>query len=145
VFGYPFTLDQLSTIEHFHPNVTGQAVLAEVTWEAGFSWMAGGDEPPPDQETEVVTLVVSLEGEGVVVKRHRWTAVVAATVSDMAGNSVEGASATGVWGGSARGSGTCTLAKSLRGESASSPSPTPSLRVRVHRDAALGDHGGTLS
>ena len=41
VFGYPFTLDQLSTIEHFHPNVTGQAVLAEVTWEAGFSWMAG--------------------------------------------------------------------------------------------------------
>jgi len=127
VFGYPFTLDQLSTIDYFHPNVTGQAVLAEVTWEAGFSWMAGGEEPPPDPEPEVVTLGVRLEGEGVVVKRDRWTAMVTATVSDQAGKSVEGASVTGDWGGSARGSGscttdasgTCTLAKSLRGESAS--------------------------
>jgi len=75
----------------------------------------------------VVTLGVRLEGEGVVVKRDRWTAMVTATVSDQAGKSVEGASVTGDWGGSARGSGscttdasgTCTLAKSLRGESAS--------------------------
>jgi lysophospholipase L1-like esterase len=36
VFGYPFTLDQLSTWDYFHPNTTGQAVLAEVTYQVGF-------------------------------------------------------------------------------------------------------------
>jgi lysophospholipase L1-like esterase len=36
VFGYPFTLDQLSTWDYFHPNTSGQAVLAEVTYQAGF-------------------------------------------------------------------------------------------------------------
>jgi lysophospholipase L1-like esterase len=36
VFGYPFTLNQLSGWDYFHPNTTGQAVLADVTWDVGF-------------------------------------------------------------------------------------------------------------
>lgn len=36
VFAYPFKLSQLSTWDYFHPNTGGQAVLAEVTWKAGF-------------------------------------------------------------------------------------------------------------
>jgi lysophospholipase L1-like esterase len=39
VFGYPFALNQLSGWDYFHPNTSGQAVLADVTWEAGF-WSA---------------------------------------------------------------------------------------------------------
>jgi lysophospholipase L1-like esterase len=40
VFGYQFQLSQLSTWDYFHPNEAGQAVLAEQTWLAGFSWTA---------------------------------------------------------------------------------------------------------
>lgn len=36
VFSYPFTLSQLSTWDYFHPNTTGQAVLSNVTYNAGF-------------------------------------------------------------------------------------------------------------
>ena len=36
VFNYPFELKQLSTWDYIHPNTSGQAVLAEVTWRAGF-------------------------------------------------------------------------------------------------------------
>lgn len=36
VFGYQFQLSHLSTWDYFHPNTSGQAVLAEVTWNAGF-------------------------------------------------------------------------------------------------------------
>jgi lysophospholipase L1-like esterase len=36
VFGYPFTLSQLSGWDYFHPNTAGQAVLASETWKAGF-------------------------------------------------------------------------------------------------------------
>ena len=36
VFGYPFQLGHLSTWDYFHPNTSGQAVLADVTWKAGF-------------------------------------------------------------------------------------------------------------
>jgi lysophospholipase L1-like esterase len=32
VFSYPFALSQLSTWDYFHPNTSGQAVLASVTW-----------------------------------------------------------------------------------------------------------------
>jgi hypothetical protein len=39
VFGYPFSLSQLSGWDYFHPNTSGQAVLADVTWDAGF-WAA---------------------------------------------------------------------------------------------------------
>lgn len=39
VFGYPFKLSQLSSWDYFHPNTGGQAVLADVTWKAGF-WPA---------------------------------------------------------------------------------------------------------
>jgi hypothetical protein len=42
VFGYPFTLSQLSGWDYFHPNTSGQAVLADVTWEAGF-WAASSE------------------------------------------------------------------------------------------------------
>jgi lysophospholipase L1-like esterase len=36
VFGYQFKLSHLSTWDYFHPNTSGQAVLADVTWRAGF-------------------------------------------------------------------------------------------------------------
>jgi lysophospholipase L1-like esterase len=36
VFGYPFALSHLSRWDYFHPNTSGQAVLAEQTWRAGF-------------------------------------------------------------------------------------------------------------
>ncbi|MEV4201791.1 GDSL-type esterase/lipase family protein [Micromonospora globbae] len=38
VFGYPFTLNQLSGWDYFHPNATGQQVLANVSYAAGFGW-----------------------------------------------------------------------------------------------------------
>lgn len=38
VFGYPFVLSQISTWDYFHPNTSGQAALAGVTWNAGFGW-----------------------------------------------------------------------------------------------------------
>jgi lysophospholipase L1-like esterase len=38
VFGYAFTLSQMSTWDYFHPNAAGQAVLARVTYAAGFGW-----------------------------------------------------------------------------------------------------------
>ncbi|NJC72219.1 SGNH/GDSL hydrolase family protein [Planosporangium thailandense] len=38
VFGYPFALSQVSTWDYFHPNATGQAVLAQVSYAAGFDW-----------------------------------------------------------------------------------------------------------
>ncbi len=41
VFNYPFSLSQVSTWDYFHPNETGQAVLAEQTWaHAGIDWGA---------------------------------------------------------------------------------------------------------
>ena len=46
VFGYPFVLSQLSTLDYFHPNVAGQEVLAAVTWDTGYTWTTG--EPPPN-------------------------------------------------------------------------------------------------
>jgi lysophospholipase L1-like esterase len=36
VFGYPFSLSQLSGWDYFHPNTAGQAVLADLTWDAGY-------------------------------------------------------------------------------------------------------------
>ncbi|MET7752745.1 GDSL-type esterase/lipase family protein [Micromonospora sp. NPDC005367] len=38
VFGYPFTLNQLSGWDYFHPNATGQQALANVSYAAGFNW-----------------------------------------------------------------------------------------------------------
>ena len=38
VFNYPFVLSQVSGWDYFHPNTSGQAVLAEKTWAAGFGW-----------------------------------------------------------------------------------------------------------
>ena len=38
VFGYPFVLSQISTWDYFHPNTTGQTVLAQVSYAAGFNW-----------------------------------------------------------------------------------------------------------
>lgn len=38
VFAYPFELSQLSTWDYFHPNKTGQAVLAEESNAAGYQW-----------------------------------------------------------------------------------------------------------
>lgn len=37
-FSYPFELDHLSGWDYFHPNTTGQNILAEETWSAGFTW-----------------------------------------------------------------------------------------------------------
>jgi lysophospholipase L1-like esterase len=38
VFNYQFVLSQVSTWDYFHPNMTGQSVLASVTYAAGFGW-----------------------------------------------------------------------------------------------------------
>jgi lysophospholipase L1-like esterase len=38
IFGYPFALSQISTWDYFHPNAAGQAVLAQVSYAAGFNW-----------------------------------------------------------------------------------------------------------
>ena len=38
VFAYPFTLSQLSTWDYFHPNTSGQQVLANVSYANGFRW-----------------------------------------------------------------------------------------------------------
>ena len=36
VFNYPFALSQVSTWDYFHPNTSGQAALASVTWAQSF-------------------------------------------------------------------------------------------------------------
>lgn len=38
VFNYPFTLSQVSGWDYFHPNQTGQRVLADLSYRAGFGW-----------------------------------------------------------------------------------------------------------
>jgi lysophospholipase L1-like esterase len=38
VFGYQFQLSQVSTWDYFHPNASGQAVLASLSYAAGFGW-----------------------------------------------------------------------------------------------------------
>jgi lysophospholipase L1-like esterase len=38
VFNYPFALSQVSTWDYFHPNASGQAVLAQISYAAGFNW-----------------------------------------------------------------------------------------------------------
>jgi lysophospholipase L1-like esterase len=38
VFNYPFTLSMVSGWDYFHPNTTGQAVLAAATYAAGYAW-----------------------------------------------------------------------------------------------------------
>ncbi|SCF26592.1 Lysophospholipase L1 [Micromonospora viridifaciens] len=38
VFNYPFALSQVSTWDYFHPNPSGQAVLASVSYANGFRW-----------------------------------------------------------------------------------------------------------
>ncbi|MET4157307.1 GDSL-type esterase/lipase family protein [Agromyces sp. PvR057] len=34
VYAYPFTTDEISSIDHFHPSITGQQVIAEIAWQA---------------------------------------------------------------------------------------------------------------
>jgi lysophospholipase L1-like esterase len=38
VFNYPFALSQVSTWDYFHPNTSGQAVLASISYANGFGW-----------------------------------------------------------------------------------------------------------
>jgi lysophospholipase L1-like esterase len=38
VFNYAFSLSQVSPWDYFHPNPSGQAVLAQVSYQAGFNW-----------------------------------------------------------------------------------------------------------
>lgn len=38
VFDYPFALSQVSTWDYFHPNTSGQAALAAVTWPTSYGW-----------------------------------------------------------------------------------------------------------
>jgi lysophospholipase L1-like esterase len=38
VFNYPFVLSQVSSWDYFHPNTSGQAVLASVSYTNGFNW-----------------------------------------------------------------------------------------------------------
>ena len=51
VFGYPFAPSNVNTHDYFHPNVSGQAILAAVTWEASF-W--GTVTPPPNEPPTAV-------------------------------------------------------------------------------------------
>jgi lysophospholipase L1-like esterase len=37
-FNYPFALSQVSGWDYFHPNATGQRVLAQISYSAGFGW-----------------------------------------------------------------------------------------------------------
>ncbi|MFC4535236.1 SGNH/GDSL hydrolase family protein [Sphaerisporangium dianthi] len=43
IFGYPFSLSDVSTWDYFHPNTNGQRVLAEVTYAATFGWGSPDD------------------------------------------------------------------------------------------------------
>ncbi|WP_229691340.1 SGNH/GDSL hydrolase family protein [Sphaerisporangium melleum] len=43
VFGYPFALSELSTWDYFHPNATGQRLLAEMTYSAAFDGVLTDD------------------------------------------------------------------------------------------------------
>lgn len=38
VFNFPFELSHVSGWDYFHPNATGQRLLAEITYQAGFNW-----------------------------------------------------------------------------------------------------------
>ena len=38
VFNYPFVLSQVSSWDYFHPNTSGQAVLAQQSYINGFNW-----------------------------------------------------------------------------------------------------------
>jgi lysophospholipase L1-like esterase len=38
VFNFPFQFSHLSGWDYFHPNTTGQSLLAGVTYQAGFNW-----------------------------------------------------------------------------------------------------------
>jgi lysophospholipase L1-like esterase len=38
VFGYQFVLSQVSTWDYFHPNASGQAALASISYAAGYGW-----------------------------------------------------------------------------------------------------------
>jgi lysophospholipase L1-like esterase len=38
IFNYAFSLSQISPWDYFHPNPSGQAVLARVSYQAGFNW-----------------------------------------------------------------------------------------------------------
>jgi len=37
-FDYAFSLNQVSTWDYFHPNASGQAILAQISYTAGFNW-----------------------------------------------------------------------------------------------------------
>ncbi|MEQ4717047.1 GDSL-type esterase/lipase family protein [Nonomuraea sp. B19D2] len=39
VFSYRFTFDHLSRWDYFHPNTDGQRILAQLTFEHGFTWL----------------------------------------------------------------------------------------------------------
>jgi lysophospholipase L1-like esterase len=41
VFNYPFAASQVSTLDYFHPNRSGQAVVAATTWTASWWGVAG--------------------------------------------------------------------------------------------------------
>jgi lysophospholipase L1-like esterase len=38
VFSYQFSLNQVSGWDYFHPNVSGQTILARVSYESGYGW-----------------------------------------------------------------------------------------------------------
>ena len=48
VFNTPFTSGDVSG-DYFHPSVAGQAKLAAVTWNAGYTWTTSPPPPPPNE------------------------------------------------------------------------------------------------
>jgi lysophospholipase L1-like esterase len=58
VFNDPFTSDDVSRRDYFHPSLRGQARLAQVTWEASFDFT---DQAPP------ISTAVTVPAEGGIV------------------------------------------------------------------------------
>lgn len=57
VFNYPFQPSHVTSRDYFHPSISGQAVLASVTWQAGFDF---ADNVPPSSSGTLAGGVVTL-------------------------------------------------------------------------------------
>jgi lysophospholipase L1-like esterase len=86
VFNTQLTMSDVSG-DYFHPSGSGQARLASVSWDAGYTWT-----------TETATMTVaSLTGSSAAANRNTWTASVTILVVDGDGGAVAGATVTTAW------------------------------------------------
>lgn len=108
VFNTAFTTSDVSG-DYFHPSVAGQAKLASVTWDAGYTWASAAPTP----------MWVGGLASSASSARNSWTATVTIAVHDASG-ALSGVAVAGSWtAGSGSGScttgasGTCTVSVSL--------------------------------